>query len=104
MAESKTKKEKEITEDIDITPAEEKPFDEEAYYNELVPFEAFYDGEKYKDDIFVSVNNKRYQIQRGHKVMIPRKVLLVLENQQKQDRATARMIAREQQKFNTLYK
>ena len=43
--------------------------------NELVPFFAFRDNDKYKDDIFVGWNGKGYQIQRGKQVMIPRGVL-----------------------------
>ena len=42
--------------------------------NELVPFFAFRDNDKYKDDIFVGWNGKGYQIQRGKQVMIPRGV------------------------------
>ena len=54
------------------------------YWNEKVEYEAFYDGDKYTDDISVKVNGKRFLIQRGKKVMIPRYVVHVLENQAKQ--------------------
>lgn len=66
---------------------------EDAYWNELVPFEALFDGDKYKDDIIVSVNGKRYQIKRGVKVMIPRNVFNVLMRSQQQDMKTAAMMA-----------
>lgn len=59
------------------------------YWNEKVEYEAFYDGDKYSDDISVMVNGKRFLIQRGKKVMIPRYVLHVLENQAKQRKASA---------------
>lgn len=46
--------------------------EQEAYANERVPFFAFSDSEKYKDDIVVGINGYNYQIQRGKHVMIPR--------------------------------
>ena len=70
---------------------------DDAYWNELVPFEAFYDGDKYKDDIIVSVNGKRFQIKRGVKVMIPRNVFNVLMRSQQQDMKTAAMMAAKEQ-------
>lgn len=54
------------------------------YWNEKVPYEAFYDGDRYVDDISVKVNGKRFLIKRGEKVMIPRYVVNVLERQAKQ--------------------
>ncbi|MBR7114303.1 MAG: hypothetical protein IKC76_07335 [Firmicutes bacterium] len=63
----------------------------------MVPFEAFYDGDKYKDDIIVSVNGKRFQIKRGVKVMIPRNVFNVLMRSQQQDMKTAAMMAAKEQ-------
>lgn len=59
------------------------------YWNEKVPYEAFYDGDKYADDISVMVNGKRFLIQRGKQVMVPRYVVHVLENQAKQLKASA---------------
>jgi hypothetical protein len=53
-------------------------FDEKAYlkayYNEPVTLELFKDNDKYKDDVFVCVNGKRWQIQRGVRVTVPRYV------------------------------
>ena len=63
-------------------PVTNKP--EADYWNERVPYEAFYDGDKYSDDISVKVNGKRFLIKRGKRVMIPRYVAHVLENQSKQ--------------------
>lgn len=59
------------------------------YWNEKVEYEAFYDGNEYADDISVMVNGKRFLIQRGKKVMIPRYVVDVLDNQAKQKRYSA---------------
>jgi len=46
----------------------------EKHLNEVVPFFAFRDDDKYKDDIIVGINGKNWQIQRGKQVMIPRYV------------------------------
>lgn len=59
------------------------------YWNERIPYEAFYDGDKYADDISVKVNGERYLIQRGKQVMLPRKVVHVLENQAMQRKYSA---------------
>lgn len=69
-------------------PAPDSDYDPE-YWNERVPYEAFYDGDRYADDISVMVNGKRFLIQRGKTVMIPRYVVHVLENQAKQMKASA---------------
>ena len=55
---------------------------------ELVPFTAFKDDDKYKDDIYVAVNGRRFQIKRGERVMIPRYVHNVLIQSQEQDKST----------------
>lgn len=57
--------------------------------DELVPFEAFKDNDKYKDDITVIVNGKPWRIKRGEEVMVPRYVYDVLKQSEKQDRAAA---------------
>lgn len=67
--------------------------------NELVEFEAFYDDDRYKDDIFVAVNGRRYQIKRGVKVKIPRFVYEVIMNSIEQDKATADLMERESRRY-----
>lgn len=67
--------------------------------NELVEFEAFKDGDKYKDDIYVAVNGRRWQIKRGVRVKIPRYVYEVIKNSAEQDRATADLMEKESQKY-----
>jgi len=69
------------------------------YWDELVPFRAFKDAGKYKDDIVVGVNGKIWRIKRGIEVMIPRKVYQVLSNSMKQDGKTADMLTGLQEKY-----
>lgn len=79
-------------------PVEETEEDAD-YWNERVPYEAFYDGDKYSDDISVKVNGERFLIKRGERVMIPRKVLHVLENAEKQKRYSADYNRKLQERF-----
>lgn len=88
MAEKRTKTEEAVEEKKDKEP----DIMSKAYWNELVPFEAFRDSGKYSKDIIVGVNGKIWQIQRGERVMIPRKVYEVLRLSQEQDNRTAKMI------------
>ena len=67
--------------------------------NELVPFEAFKDNDKYKDDITVIVNGKPWRIKRGEEVMIPRYVYDVLKQSEKQDRAAANYAEQKQNAY-----
>lgn len=68
--------------------------------NEMVPLNLFKDTGKYKDDIFVRVDGKRYQIKRGIPVQVPRKVADVINQQLKQDQATAQMIEMKEAEFD----
>lgn len=67
--------------------------------NELVPFFAFRDNDKYKDDIFVGWNGKGYQIQRGKQVMIPRGVYNILIRSMHQDERTSEMMASQARQY-----
>jgi len=69
------------------------PDNQDAYLKELVPFFAFRDNDKYKDDITVGVNGRMFRIKRGEQVMIPRYVYNVLMRSMNQDMKTADMIA-----------
>jgi hypothetical protein len=60
---------------------------------ELVKVKLFKDNRRYKGDVFVSVNGRRYQIQRGVEVEVPPEVAEVLEHSQHQDDLTAARIA-----------
>ena len=60
-----------------------------------MPIRLFKDGDKYKDDVFVAVNGRSWQIRRGETVMVPDYVAEVLEQSMAQDTATANLIERE---------
>ena len=62
---------------------------------DLVTIHLFKDNERYKDDVFVAVNGKRWQIKRGVDVQVPRYVADLLEQSRKQDVSTAYLIERE---------
>lgn len=51
---------------------------------DLVRIKLFKDDDRYKDDVVVTVNGRRFQIQRGVEVDVPRPVYEVLENSRKQ--------------------
>lgn len=56
----------------------------------------FYDGDKYKDPVFVGINGHTWLIKRGEDVEVPAEVAEVLENQARQDAhaaAYSRMLA-----------
>ena len=75
--------------------AETAPKDPE----DLVPIRLFKDGDKYKDDVFVAVNGRAYQIKRGVTVQVPAYVAAVLEQSAEQDNATANLIEQESSSF-----
>ncbi len=62
---------------------------------EMVKIRLFKDNDKYKDDVFVAVNGRSFQIKRGVEVEVPGYVAEVLERSMRQDQATANMIERE---------
>lgn len=62
---------------------------EDAWLKETVPFYAFKDNDKYKDDITVGVNGRMFRIKRGEQVMVPRYVYNVLMRSLNQDAKTA---------------
>lgn len=66
---------------------------------EMTPIKLFKDNDKYKNDVFVAVNGKSYQIKRGETVMVPKCVAEVLERSEHQDEATARLIDQESSRY-----
>lgn len=93
------KKVEENTEEIvreenleDKDPREMTPEESKKYWSEKVPFRAFKDSGKYKEDIVVGLNGKIWVIQRGKDVMIPRNVREIILQSMAQDEATADMI------------
>ena len=73
---------------------------EEAYWNELVPVRLFKDNNKYKEDVFVAVNGENCVIKRGEEVMIKRKFAAVLENSDRQDYETSKLIEKKSDEFS----
>lgn len=65
----------------------------------LVKVRLFKDNDKYKNDVFVAVNGRSFQIKRGEDVMVPDFVAEVLDRSREQDEATARLIERESAKY-----
>jgi exosome complex RNA-binding protein Rrp4 len=53
----------------------------------------FYDGDKYKDPVFVGINGMTWLVQRGVDVEVPEEVYEVLIHQQEQDQKTSSLIA-----------
>ena len=90
---------KQATETPEEPKAPEVSNSDEDYWNERVPYEAFYDGDRYVDDISVKVNGQRFLIKRGVPVMIPRFVVHVLENQARQQKYSADYERRLQDEF-----
>lgn len=71
-------------EDPEMTPAK--------WLEERIPFKALKDNGSYKDDLVVSVNGQRFQIQRGRVVMIPRNVFLAIDAAERQMAEYSEMI------------
>lgn len=98
--------------DEEATEAVENTADEEAvnnavevsddYLEELVEIMLFKDSDKYSDDLVVTLNGKNYQIKRGVKVMVPRKVQLVIEDSMKQAGLAADYEEEAQQQYKEL--
>lgn len=68
------------------------------YLNELVEIKLFKDSDKYKDDVYISINGKNTVIKRGVAVKIPRKYKMIL------DAAETQSITAENVKEANLYK
>lgn len=80
---------------------EQKKANEErkAYWNEPVKVKLFRDNNKYKDDVFVSVNGENYVIKRGVEVEIKRKFANVLDKSDLQDYETSLLIEKKSSEF-----
>lgn len=59
-----------------------------------VKIKLFKDNDRYKDDVFVSVNGESYQIQRGVEVEVPDYIAEVLDHAAEQRQSTALTIER----------
>ena len=67
---------------------------------ELVEVKLFKDNDKYKEPVFVGVNGETVAIERGVRVQIKRKFAEVLDNSDKQDYETAKLIERKSDEFS----
>lgn len=94
VADAKATVSNELTEEQKEAIAKDK-----AYWNELVEVRLFKDNNKYKDDVFVSVNGENCVIKRGEKVMIKRKFADVLERSDLQDFETSKLIEQKSEEF-----
>ncbi len=94
IADAKAQAGGEMTEEQKKTNAER-----EAYWNELVEVRLFKDNNKYKDDVYVSVNGENCVINRGEKVMVKRKFAHVLDNSDLQDYETSKLIEQKSSEF-----
>ena len=72
VAEAQAKAKETLEAAKETAPAAPKP-------NDLVPIRLFKDNDKYKDDVFVAVNGRSFQIKRGETVTIRLGPDLVLE-------------------------
>ena len=63
-------------------------------WSDTVTVRLFSDSGRYKDDLFVAVNGRRYVIRRGEEVEVPRCVAEVIAQSQEQDQKTASYISR----------
>lgn len=66
----------------------------EKYMKEMVTIKLFKDNGKYKDDVYVNVNDKSYLIRRGAEVTVPRYIEQALKNSLSQDEYVASLVER----------
>lgn len=67
--------------------------------DEMVEIELFYDGERYKDDVFVQVNGKSVLIKRGEKVKVTKAVAEVIQNSLQQKAQAAELMSKLQRDY-----
>jgi hypothetical protein len=66
----------------------------EDYMKQPVTIKLFKDNGKYKDDVYVCVNDKSYLIKRGVEVTVPRFIEQALKNSLSQDEYVASLVER----------
>lgn len=72
--------------------------------DEMVEIELFYDGERYKDDVFVQVNGKSVLIKRGEKVKVTKAVAEVIQNSLQQKAQAAELMSKLQRDYQAASK
>ena len=80
---------------------EQKKANEERkeYWNEPVEVKLFKDNNKYKDDVYVSVNGENCVIKRGERIQVKRKFADVLDKSDMQDYETSLLIEKKSSEF-----
>lgn len=73
--------------------------EEKKQAEKMVKIKLFKDNERYKDDVFVAVNGRSFQIKRGEEVEVPEYVSEVLEQSARQDEDTAKLMDQESSSF-----
>ena len=71
-----------------------------AEMEELVEVKLFKDNGKYKDPVYVGVNGENVVIERGVRVKVKRKFAEALDNSDKQDYETSKLIERKSDEFS----
>lgn len=94
VADAKASAQGELTEEQKKAAEERK-----AYWNELVEVKLFKDNNKYKDDVYVSVNDDNCLIKRGERVMVKRKFADLLDKSDMQDYETSLLIEKKSTEF-----
>ena len=94
LAEAKASAGGELTEEQKKANEERKK-----YWDELVEVKLFKDNNKYKDDVYVSVNDDNCLIKRGERVMVKRKFADLLDKSDMQDYETSLLIEKKSSEF-----
>ncbi len=81
-----------------MTQSKANATEPKAQVAKTVNIKLFKDNDRYKGDVFVSVNGRNYQIRRGEEIAVPFEVAEVLEHSETQDEITARRIEQATQK------
>ncbi len=66
----------------------------EEYMKQPVTIKLFKDNDRYRDDVYVAVNDRSYLIKRGVEVTVPRFVEQALKNSLTQDEYVASLVER----------
>jgi hypothetical protein len=96
---TETKVTEEVKEEVVDPRAKMTP---EQFMNEKVSLFLLYDGEKYVDDVVVSINGKTWQIQRGVNVEVPRFVHDLIMTSERQKRVATMTSQSAEKKFAAL--
>ena len=79
---------------VDDTKSDAEPVNDEWA---PVKIKLFKDNDKYKEDVFVAVNGRSFQIQRGVEVEVPRCIKEVLDHQMTQEQTVSESVAKAMQ-------